>query len=88
MDEQIGTDIDGYSVVAGHWPLIGPYSPVRTAYASQALTALVSYLNHAVSATDGLTTCQDADRVLAAVQEAVTTLPAVAEAAADRRREL
>jgi len=78
VDDKIGTDIDGYAVVAGHWPLVGPHSPTRTAYAAQALTALVSYLGHAVTAPDGLGGQQDADHVLTAVNKALLGLPSVA----------
>ncbi|GAA0269307.1 hypothetical protein GCM10009539_65580 [Cryptosporangium japonicum] len=83
--EQIGTDIDGYSVVAGHWPLVGPHSPVRTAYAAQALTALVTYLEHAVGAPDGLGDRQDADQVLDAVSDALSGLPGVVSSVERRR---
>jgi hypothetical protein len=85
VDNNIGTDIDGYAVVAGHWPLVGPHSPVRTAYAAQALTALVTYLGHAVTAPNGLDDRADADAVLAAVEEALIGLPEVASSV-DRRR--
>ncbi|MFI5954484.1 hypothetical protein [Cryptosporangium sp. NPDC051539] len=86
MDETIGTEIDGYAVVAGHWPLVGPFSPVRTGYASQALTSLVSYLGCAVHAEDGLADGEDVDRLLAAAREALAALPAVMESAQERRR--
>ncbi|SHM63084.1 hypothetical protein [Cryptosporangium aurantiacum] len=85
MDEKSGTDIDGYAVVAGHWPLAGPYSPARTAYAAQALTSLVDYLRHAVGATDGLAGRHDADRVLQAVDGALTGLPPIAASLEERR---
>lgn len=88
MDDKIGTDIDGYAVVAGHWPLVGPHSPVRTGYAAQALTALVTYLGNAVSAPDGLGDRQDAEHVLDAVSEALAGLPGVASSAEQRRSSL
>ncbi|GAA3385061.1 hypothetical protein [Cryptosporangium minutisporangium] len=88
MDEKVGSDVDGYSVVAGHWPLAGPFSPVRTAYAAQALRSLVAYLGHAVATVEGLGSRQDADRVLAAVGEALTGLPSVAVVAEKRRPSL
>jgi hypothetical protein len=88
MDEIVGTDMDGYAVVAGHWPLMGPHSPARTAYAAQALTALVRYLDAAADTTDGLPTAADAALVEAAVREAQAGLPAVLSTVSHRRANL
>ena len=74
------TDLDGYAVVAGHWPLAGPYNVVRTVYAANALSALVAYLGRAGVTADGLASRADADRVTTSIREALADLPAVLSA--------
>ncbi|MFG1928879.1 hypothetical protein [Cryptosporangium sp. NPDC048952] len=87
MDDHLGADLDGYAIVAGHWPLVGPYSPLRTTYAAQAVRAVAAYLGHAVVAKDGLVTPKDTEVVLADLRAASERLVQVIVSVEERSRQ-